>query len=670
MQHAHQKGIVHRDLKPSNVLVAEVDGQPRAKVIDFGLAKALHGRLTDATVLTHFGVLLGTPAYMSPEQVQPSPLDVDTRTDVYSLGVLLYELLTGALPFDPVGVREEAIAELRHLLLEIEPTRPSQRLQVLGGDAVELAQHRNTDVGSLQRLLRDDLDWIVLRALERDRSRRYQSASELAADIDRHLRHEPVSAGPPSALYRIRKLARRHRTAAVACAATAFALLSGAIVSGVLYCGPSRRARKPTATAESPSGAATSPRSPPPTPACGSARSRRPEGTSSCARRTRAAGSGGTWRCGPTPASSVRTSRVGESKPSQRRPLARLACVVVPPVYDEQHCASLWLFDPGRDTWRRAALQESVLAVSPDGARAVTTPWWFGGELGSNAPPTAPVPASERGLIRLVDQTVWRRRPRFCFVARAGGLGPPTRVDRKPYYLLMDPVMVMNDLGGDPIRTLEGRYPETVSAIISPDGSRLAAWSWDNTIQIWDLANGRVAGRLAGHRDGIIEVAIAAGGGRVASSSWDRTLRVWDLASAGASATIATDLLVSSVVFSPDGRRLAWGDSAGRVFVAEAANPAAAESNAAHRGADPVAHLQPRRHAPGVGRHGGCGLAWRTGPLQPLGELAGSAWAGHRPRLLPTMAGSSPPAARSATFACSASVGRRCGPSVLAVTVI
>ncbi len=193
----------------------------------------------------------------------------------------------------------------------------------------------------------------------------------------------------------------------------------------------------------------------------------------------------------------------------------------------------------------------------------------------------------------------------------------------EPYYFLMDPVLVMNDFASDPIRTLGGHYPETVSAVISPDGTLMAAWSWDNAIQLWDLAKGRNAGRLSGHRDGIIGVAIASGGERLASSSWDRTLRVWDLAQPGHAATIATDPVVISVVFSPDGRRLAWGDLDGRVFVAEAANPAAAESSTAHRGAVRSLVFSPDGAILASGGMEGAVRLWRTEPLQLLGELRG-----------------------------------------------
>ena len=620
VQHAHHKGIVHRDLKPSNVLVAEVDGQPRIKVIDFGLAKALHGRLTNASLFTHFGVVLGTPAYMSPEQLAPSPLDVDTRTDVYSLGVLLYELLTGVLPFDPAAVRDKAIAELRHLLLELEPERPSQRLQALGSDAAELAQRRSADVGSLRRLLREDLDWIVLHALERDRSRRYQSASELVADIDRHLSDEPVSAGPPSALYRIRKLARRHRTAAAATAAIAVALIAGAIVSGALYlrAEQARRAADAHRRAAERRGYVAE---------LGAADASLRIGSVAEARRhlerCPVDARGWEWRhlALRTDGSLIR-SRTGEGRIAAVAETAtgQIACVVVPPLGGEQRRASLWLFDPGREAWRRVAVDGSVLAVSPDGARAVATPWWFGGELGGRATDETATPVSRRGVLRLLD--VASGEPGGTFrLPNAGRWAPPA--DLESVYVLGEFVMVMHNFSGEPIRTLEGHFPETVSAVISPDGTSMAAWSWDNTIQLWDLANGRVAGRLAGHEDGIIEVAVAPGGGRLASSSWDRTLRVWDLARSKTEATVVTDPVVTSVVFSPDGHWLAWGDEDGRVFVGEAANASAAESTAAHRGAVQSLAFIPDGTVLASGGMEGEVRLWRTEPLQPLGVLRG-----------------------------------------------
>ena len=228
VQHAHTKGIIHRDLKPSNILVTSQDGQPRAKVIDFGIAKATAGNLTDKTLYTEHRALVGTPEYMSPEQAEGS-LDIDTRTDVYALGVLLYELLTGTTPFDSRRLRSAAFGEIQRILREDEPPRPSTRLSQSVETLSTVASRRHTEPKKLSSQLRGELDWIVMKALEKDRQRRYETASGLAMDIQRYLVGEPVSAAPPSTAYRFRKFVRRHRAAVAAASLVAAALVAAVV---------------------------------------------------------------------------------------------------------------------------------------------------------------------------------------------------------------------------------------------------------------------------------------------------------------------------------------------------------------------------------------------------------------------------------------------------------
>jgi serine/threonine protein kinase/tetratricopeptide (TPR) repeat protein len=231
VQHAHQKGVIHRDLKPSNILVTMHDTTPVPKVIDFGVAKALGQELTDRTLFTGFAQMVGTPLYMSPEQAGQSGLDIDTRSDIYSLGVLLYELLTGTTPFGKERFRKAAYDEIRRIIREEEPPRPSTRLSESKDSLRSISAQRHTEPAKLARLVRGELDWIVMKALDKDRSRRYDSANGFAADIQRYLNDEPVHACPPSPLYRIRKFSRRHK---VGLAVAGFILFGIVLLGGLV----------------------------------------------------------------------------------------------------------------------------------------------------------------------------------------------------------------------------------------------------------------------------------------------------------------------------------------------------------------------------------------------------------------------------------------------------
>jgi non-specific serine/threonine protein kinase/serine/threonine-protein kinase len=250
VQHAHHKGVIHRDIKPSNVLVTLHDGVPVAKVIDFGIAKATAQSLTDKTLFTGYGQMIGTPAYMSPEQAEMSGLDVDTRSDVYSVGVLLYELLTGTTPIDATRLRSAGYAEVQRMIREEEAPPPSSRLSTLGERATVVAGHRGTEPRQLARLLAGDLDWVVLKALEKDRNRRYQSPGRLAEDVDRYLRREPVVARPASAAYRLVRFTQRHRGAVAAAAAVVLALVAGTAVAAWQAVAATRAKRDALAAAE------------------------------------------------------------------------------------------------------------------------------------------------------------------------------------------------------------------------------------------------------------------------------------------------------------------------------------------------------------------------------------------------------------------------------------
>ncbi|NQV36157.1 MAG: serine/threonine protein kinase, partial [Phycisphaeraceae bacterium] len=235
VQHAHQKGIIHRDIKPSNVMVTQRDGAPIPKVIDFGIAKATNQRLTEKTLFTRYAQIIGTPQYMSPEQAEFGQLDIDTRSDVYSLGILLYELLTGTTPLDAEKLRKAGYLAMQRIICEEEPVKPSTKLSKLidlGDDTLaDIAKQRCSTPELLTKTVRGDLDWIVMKALEKDRTHRYETANELGMDVEHHLNNEPILARPPSTPYRFGKLVRRNRAVFVAVGAVAAVLVLGVIVS-------------------------------------------------------------------------------------------------------------------------------------------------------------------------------------------------------------------------------------------------------------------------------------------------------------------------------------------------------------------------------------------------------------------------------------------------------
>ena len=238
--HAHQKGIIHRDIKPSNILVSTMDGHAVPQIIDFGVAKALSQPLTERTLITEHGQLFGTPEYMSPEQADMVSEDIDTRSDIYSLGVLLYVLLTGVLPFDSATLRESGIDNIRQIIRKVDPKTPSTRLTKLGEEAKKIAENRRTEIRTLAKHLHRELEWIPLKAMRKERSERYRSASELADDIENYLKGAPLIAGPPSTIYRMKKFVRRHKALVTGIAAVLAVLIAGVVVSTIFAIGQAR----------------------------------------------------------------------------------------------------------------------------------------------------------------------------------------------------------------------------------------------------------------------------------------------------------------------------------------------------------------------------------------------------------------------------------------------
>jgi len=576
VQHAHQKGIIHRDLKPSNILVTLHDGVPVPKVIDFGVAKATQQRLTDLTVFTQFEQMIGTPLYMSPEQAEMSGLDIDTRSDIYSLGVLLYELLTGRTPFDPKELMQRGLDEIRRAIREQEPPRPSTALSTMAADAMTtVAQHRQSDSAKLLGLLRGDLDWIVMKALEKNRTRRYDTANAFAEDIQRHLASEPVIACPPSTAYRLQKLVRRNKLAFAASTAVAVALLTGIAVSAWQAVRASREAERAThaerATAEERTKAVTE-----------RDRARAAEQEAKDQRQSAETARGEAEH--NFYSASMNLAQVAWEKASIGRVREILEETRTSP-----HRGFEWYYWQRQTHLELRTLrghEDSVLSVafSPDGRRIVTgsednTAKVWDAETGrelltlkGHADVVFSVafsPDGRRIVTGSYDKTakVWDAANSRELLTLNGHDGPIESVAFSPdsRWIITggrdNTAKLWNAETGGELLTLKGHAQVVMSVAFSPDGRRILTGSVDKTAKVWDAENGRELIILNGHTSSVRSVAFSPDGRRILTGSFDKSAKVWDAETGRELLTLNghTDG-VFSVAFSPDGRRILTGD--------------------------------------------------------------------------------------------------------------
>jgi WD40 repeat protein/serine/threonine protein kinase len=574
IQHAHQKGIIHRDLKPSNVLVCLYDGVAVPKVIDFGIAKATGQQLTERTMFTQFGSLVGTLEYMSPEQAEMSQLGIDTRSDVYSMGVMLYELLTGTTPLERKRVREAGFDEIRRLIREEEPPKPSTRLSTSGVALAAISAQRQTEPAKLTRLVRGELDWIVMKALEKDRNRRYESANSLARDVERYLHDEPVEACPPTAGYRLRKFARKHMAGLATAVGFAALLVIGTAVSAwlaVLAQANENKANAHAAQAEQKQQEAKNERDQV------RALNEKLQATQAELRSTLYASDMNlaqhAWEAGGA-------GQVRELSERHRPKAGETELRDFEWYYLYRLCHSDLLTLNGHT--------DLVLSVaySPDGKRLAS----------SSADKTVKVWDAQTGqqLFTIKGHRSWVNSVSFSpdgkrlasasadntvkvWDAQTGQELLSLKIDCNSVAFSPDgkwlasadedsTVKVRDAQTGQELISLKGHKERIRSVAYSPDGKRLASGGGRGEVGVWDAQTGQELLSLRGHTSQVNSMAFSPDGKRLASA--DGEVKVWDARTGQELLSLKIDC--NSVVFSPDGKWLASADEDSTVKVWDA----------------------------------------------------------------------------------------------------
>ena len=583
VQHAHQKGIIHRDLKPSNILVSVHGDRAVPKIIDFGIAKAITQPLTEKTFVTFQGQLLGTPEYMSPEQVDLATQDIDTRSDIYSLGVVLYELLAGVLPFEEDSFGRAGLAEIQRTIREEEPASPSIRLTRLGEKAKTIAESRGTQVVPLTRRLHRELEWIPLKAMRKDRCRRYKSASDMADDIRNYLNGNPLIAGPETAMYRVQKFVRKHAGSVATVALVAVAIVLGLVVSMAMYWRSERALQRETvARAEAEDARQKE----------AAARTQAEQARTQAEQAEQATKQKAEELRHSLYINTIQLAdaKHREGNPSQVRSLLdscpedlrgwewnrlnyvwdeSLETLSIPELYrvvatrDGRHMITcgyddktitIWDVATGEELKRFRGHQNVIytLASSLDGRQIAS-----GGE----------------------DKTI------KLWDARSGAELMTLRGHQAPIWALAfspdgkhiasgsdDGIRLWDAQTGVEVATFIGHEESIVSIAFRPDGKRIVSGSNDKTAKIWDVETGTEVLTLSGHERRVYSVTFSPDGKRIVSGSQDKTIKIWDAETGAILFSIpAHDNTIWSVAFSPDGRLIASGgyDNVARLWDAE-----------------------------------------------------------------------------------------------------